>query len=62
MPSIKPNIKSIQLTEGRGSLRKAAIIAARDKQAERESQRPPPENFSAQDIDIVRVRTLSGLI
>lgn len=62
MLSIKPNPKSMKLTEGRGWLRKAAIIAAKEKQAERESQRPLPENFSARDINIVRVRRLSGLI
>lgn len=62
MPSIKLNPKSMKLTEGRGWLRKAAIIAAKEKQAERESQRPLPENFSARDINIIRVRTLSGLI
>ena len=62
MLSIKPNPKSMKLTEGRGWLRKAAIIAAKEKQAERDSQRPLPENFSARDINIVRVRRLSGLI
>jgi hypothetical protein len=62
MPSIKSNVKSFKLTEGNGWIRKAAIIAAKDKQAELESKWPLPENFSAKDINIVRVRTLSGLI
>jgi len=61
MPASK-NVKSFTLTEGNGWLRKAAIIAAKDKQAERESKRLLPENFSAKDINIVRVRRLSGLI
>jgi len=50
------------LTEGNGGIRRATIIAAKDKHAERESKRPLPENFSVQDINIARVRTLSGLI
>lgn len=62
MPSINSNGKSRKLTDGNGSLRKAAIIAANDKQAERESNHPLPENFSAKEINIIRVRALSGLI
>jgi len=61
MPTLK-NVKSFKLTEGNGWLRKAAIIAAKDKQAERESKRPLSEHFSARDINMVRVRRLSGLI
>ena len=62
MPSLKSNGKSLKSTDGNGSVREAAIIAGNEKQAERESSEQLPENFSAKDINIIRVRTLSGLI
>jgi len=62
VPSLKSNGKSPKSTDGNGSVRGAAIIAANDKQAERESNEQLPESFSAKDINIIRVRTLSGLI
>jgi len=62
MPSINSSVKSFKLTEGNGWLRKAAIIAAKNKQAELESKRPLPEDFSANDVNIVQVRTLSSQI
>ena len=62
MPRIKSNGKSLKLTEGKGWIRKATIIAAKNKQVELESKRPLLENFSVKDIDIIRVRALSSLI
>ncbi|MDH3288242.1 MAG: hypothetical protein OEP48_11050 [Betaproteobacteria bacterium] len=43
-------------------VRTAAIIAAVNRQVELESQWRLPEEFSARDIDVVRVRTLSSQI
>jgi hypothetical protein len=39
-----------------------AMIAAKNKRADRKSKWQMPEDFSAKDFDFVRVRTLSSLI
>ncbi|MDH3316741.1 MAG: hypothetical protein OEQ39_23360 [Gammaproteobacteria bacterium] len=56
------SIKSFKSNKGNGRVRKAAIIAAKNKQAELESKRQLPEEFSAKDFDFVRARTLSSQI
>jgi hypothetical protein len=54
--------KSINLTKRNGWIRKATIIAAKNKQAELESKQQLPEDFSAKNVDFVRARTLSSQI
>jgi hypothetical protein len=55
-------IKSLESVKGNDWVRKAAIIAAMNKQAELKSKRQLPEDFSAKDFDFVRARTLSSQI
>ena len=55
-------VKSSELTKDKGWVRKAAMIAAMNKQADLKSKQQLPEDFSAKNFDFVRARTLSSQI